>query len=202
MDLHKINLTSVYPSYYNATQTPNLLQLEPINYLQISGIGHPDHALFQNSLDALYSVANGIVEHSKKMNREFEVPTLEGVWSLPEGEDFNATPKELWQWTLKMRMPDFILPIEFQAVQEHLTETNELILQVRFVTDQAQSVVQALHIGSYEAEEPTIERIKQYIDNHQLQLCGNHQEVYLTDPKTTELSQLMTIIKYPVTTLN
>lgn len=59
--------------------------------------------------------------------------------------------------------------------------------------------VQILHIGSYDAEAPTIERLhKVYLPEHGLVENGHHHEIYLSDPRRVAPDKLKTIIRQPV----
>ena len=58
--------------------------------------------------------------------------------------------------------------------------------------------VTKLHVGPYEEEAPTIERLLGWIANRGLVKNGAHHEVYLDDPRTTAPERLRTIVRQPV----
>ena len=60
------------------------------------------------------------------------------------------------------------------------------------------SCAQVLHIGPYEEEGPTIERLLRWMAERRLVKNGAHHEVYIDDPRTTSPERLRTIIRQPV----
>jgi hypothetical protein len=60
---------------------------------------------------------------------------------------------------------------------------------------------QILHVGSYDDEGPTLERLHaEYLPAHGLLPRGRHHEIYLSDFRKTEPAKLRTILRQPVTT--
>jgi hypothetical protein len=57
---------------------------------------------------------------------------------------------------------------------------------------------QLLHVGPYDTEKPTIERLHAFIGEQGFQLRGKHHEIYLNDPRRTAPEKLKTIIRQPV----
>lgn len=68
--------------------------------------------------------------------------------------------------------------------------------------------VQIMHIGSYDEEPKTIEKIEEYIKNNNLKndvgavgeigMIRRHHEIYLSDPRRTIANNLKTVIRIPV----
>jgi hypothetical protein len=59
--------------------------------------------------------------------------------------------------------------------------------------------VQVLHIGSYDEEGPTLERLHhEFLPAHRLVPRGRHHEIYLSDPRRTDPARLRTILRQPV----
>ena len=57
---------------------------------------------------------------------------------------------------------------------------------------------QILHVGPYDAEVPTIERLHSAISTAGLHPRGRHHEIYLGDPRRSAPEKLRTIIRHPV----
>lgn len=65
-----------------------------------------------------------------------------------------------------------------------------------------------MHLGSYDEEPKTIDKIESYIENNKLQndigaitengIVRRHHEIYLSDPRRTKTENLRTIIRIPV----
>lgn len=59
--------------------------------------------------------------------------------------------------------------------------------------------MQILHVGSYDDEAPTLERLhEQFLPAHRLVPTGRHHEIYLSDPRRTEPARLRTILRQAV----
>ena len=62
--------------------------------------------------------------------------------------------------------------------------------------------VQCLHIGSYDDEPKTLKLINDFIVENGLQNdiseTRRHHEIYLSDPRKTELLKLKTVLRIPV----
>lgn len=62
-------------------------------------------------------------------------------------------------------------------------------------------VAEILHIGTYDSETPTIERLHRYIEEKGYEIAGPHEEVYLRGPGgpgSKDPKKYMTIIRYVV----
>ena len=71
--------------------------------------------------------------------------------------------------------------------------------RVRLLTFTEGMSVQILHIGSYDDEAATLERLHgEYFDTHGLTFNGDHHEIYLSDPRRTTPNKLKTILRQPV----
>jgi hypothetical protein len=57
------------------------------------------------------------------------------------------------------------------------------------------TIAQILHIGAYDQETPTIERLQRFIEESDYEISGDHEEEYLTSP---DAKVVKTIIRYPV----
>ena len=59
--------------------------------------------------------------------------------------------------------------------------------------------LQIMHIGSYEAEAPTLARLhNEYMPAHGFTFNGPHHEIYLGDPRKTAPERLKTVLRQPV----
>ena len=59
-------------------------------------------------------------------------------------------------------------------------------------------MVEALHIGPYEAEPETIARLHEVAVQAGLSPQGAHHEIYLGDPRRTDPRKLRTVLRQPV----
>lgn len=200
MTITKLNLTKSYPEYYSATLTPNLVELEPCNYLSIQGNSSPEDALFTTAIEEIYAMAYQIKFMFKAEEMDFVVPKMEAFWWV-EGElPFDEAPKEEWHWNILIRMPDFVGEGEVKIASEVLIEKAKLQAdhKVELTSLHEGKSVQVLHIGGYDEEQESISKIEKFMESEGLQINGRHHEIYLSDPRKVSKEKLRTIIRYAV----
>lgn len=196
----KLDLNRVHKDYYSAKNDPSLREYELIDYLTLSGVGAPESDLFQQSIEAIYGVAYTIKKFCKVEGQDFVVPKLEAFWWVEAGREFAQTPREEWYWKLLIRMPEFVNTAQVEeAIQQVIEKKNiSLANEVNHEQITEGKCVQALHIGSYEEEKSTIDKIFAYMNEQGYQMNGQHHEIYISDPRKTAIEKLKTVIRYAV----
>ncbi|ELR72980.1 hypothetical protein C900_00482 [Fulvivirga imtechensis AK7] len=194
------DLLQLKNEYYKASERPQLVEFPAYHYLSIKGVSAPEDQRFLNAVEAIYEVIYNLKFTSKASGRNFIIDEMEAQWWVESGLPFDQTPREEWHWNILIRVPEFITPDQVDlAVQEVIKLKNVVLAsEVEFATITAGKFVQALHVGSYEAETPTIEKIMQFIDENNLEVTGHHHEIYLTDPRKVPVEKLRTILRYAV----
>ncbi len=196
----KTDLKKVYPKYYRASKKPELLTLEPDHFLSLSGMSAPEDDLFLTGIKAMYAVAYRVKAYYKQLDQDFVVPKLECFWWVESTLPFDQTPRKEWFWELLIRMPGFVeKSIVDDCVSLAIKKTGISMLdEVYFKSIDEGECVQMMHIGSYEEEMPTIEKIQTFLDEKGLEICGRHHEIYISDPFKTPAERLKTILRYTV----
>ncbi len=198
----KLDLGKVHKAEYAAPRAPVLIETKPASYLAISGTGAPGDAAFQSCIEALYSMAFTI-----KMTRKFAgkgdyaVSKLEGqYWCEETDGDFSSVPKDRWHWKLLIRTPDFIAPRDLKDAVAVLDKRGKkgLAPEVKLETIDEGTCVQMLHIGPYEHEKETVDKMIAFADREGLMPHGRHHEIYLSDPRRISPEKLKTILRMPV----
>ena len=113
-----------------------------------------------------------------------------------------AAPRARWQgsgpkssWT-----GVFGLPVP-KSTDERALSSVQADADVKVDTWTYGEVAEVLHIGSYDAETPTIDRLQAFIDSAGYEIAGDHEEEYLKGPTVFgrgNPSQYRTIIRYCV----
>lgn len=203
--IEKLDLQKADSNYYKASAKPEIRDLDPYYYLTVEGRGHPESEPVWNAVGQLYAVAYGVKFTCKAEDMDFKVPKMEGFWWVDGGpeaqKNFPKTPKEEWNWKFLIRMPDFVEGDHFyRAIQKVKTKSPELLVndEVKFELINEGRCVQTLHLGSYDAEEPTIMKMIEFMQENGLEMNGHHHEIYLSDPRKTPTEKLKTIIRYAV----
>ncbi len=198
--MNKLDLRKSDKSYYHAGLKPKLVDVKPYHYLMIDGVSAPEDPLFGSSMEALYAVAFGIKFYCKSQDRDFVVPKIEAQWWVSGDLPFEQAPREQWHWNLVIPMPDFVTEQIFEQIKS-ATQTKkqlDLISKVQLEPLNEGKSAQILHLGSYDEEAATIERLFSFITSEGMQISGNHHEIYLSDPRRTPEEKLKTIIRYPI----
>ena len=196
----KLDLTKKYKSYYAAKTTPEIVEIEEAQFLTIEGKGAPGSEEFQAKIKALYSLAYGVKNLCKELDKDFVVPKLEGLWWVESDKPPLEVPREEWCWKLLIRMPDFVTPELVEKAREIVLKKKglELVKKVKFEKIKEGKCIQILHIGPYATEPESLEKMQKLMEKHNLIKNGPHHEIYLSDPRRIPEEKLKTILRQPV----
>ncbi|MEM8894312.1 MAG: GyrI-like domain-containing protein [Bacteroidota bacterium] len=200
----KINLQKIDTDYYKAGSKPVLRDLDTYNYLTIAGKGSPLEAKFNEAIQAMYAVAYGIKFLCKGQDNDFVVPKMECYWYIEGGlevqHEFPNTPMDQWVWKIQMRMPDVVEREHFdQALRKAVVDKGLKSLgQLKYELINEGKCVQIMHVGSWDMEGPSIEKIMKFVAAEGLQITGYHKEIYISDPMRVEEEKKKTILRYQV----
>ena len=172
-----------------------------LNFLMVDGHGDPNSVPeYSQALQWLYSVAYAIKFAAKPSGKTFVVPPLEGLWHAEDPSSFVARRKSEWSWTMMLMMPDFAGADLFDAaVAKARKKLGDPPPSLRLEPYREGASLQALHVGSYDAEGPLLARLHDEIMPAKgLTFAGHHHEIYLGDPRKTAPEKLRTILRQPV----
>ena len=198
MILEKLDLIKAYPDYYKATSKPQIVNIEPLNYIVVQGVSSPENPVLLSAIEELYALCYAIKFDCKSKNLDFVVPKMESFWWV-EGElPYDETPREEWHWKICIRMPDFVGKLEFDLACKFVEQKGKKADRVRFEEIHEGLSAQLLHLSSYEEEGPSLERLHGFIKQEGFEINGYHHEIYLIDPRKTALEKLKTILRYAI----
>ena len=181
---------------YVATETPRLVKTEPGRYLTITGDSEPGGEDFEHKARALLRVAHTVQEAKKHGGRDFNLGKLEALWWQRGRERDRQTDRPLWHWKLMVRVPDFVSEQDLGAAKSG--GRDDLIRDVWLETIDEGECVQVLHVGPYEGEQQTVERMAEFARLEGRTFEGFHHEIYLTSPDEVPPEQLRTILRHQV----
>ena len=178
-----------------------LIKVPKLRFVKIDGRGDPNTApAYAEAVEWLYAVSYGMKFAAKEEGQDYVVPPLQGLWWASSPKAFREGKKDKWRWTMMIMAPGFVASKHYKAglakAGKKLGEPPETL---RFEDYDEGLAVQILHIGPYDAEAPTIERLhKSFLPANGLKENGHHHEIYLSDPRRTEPEKLRTILRQPV----
>lgn len=189
--MEKLDLTKKYKSYYTAKPKPEVVDIGPAHFISITGKGDPSEKAFANNIEALYPTVFTLKFMFKEKGNDFVVSKLEGLWWYDE-EKFkensmtgSATevPRSEWEYRLRIRLPEFVDESAVQSAVKtaYLKKGNELIKKVAYFQLEEGKCVQMLHVGPFDTEAISIQKIMAFSKAHNLLKNGLHHEIYLSD---------------------
>ena len=199
-----------YKEFYLPPKKPQIIEIPPMNFLAVRGQGNPNEegGAYKESIGLLYGVAYTIKMSkmgSHKMAGYFDyvVPPLEGFWWQEGKEGIDYTRKEDFQWISLIRLPEFVTEEEFQlAVKEAEEKKKQDFSKVEFFTYDEGLCVQCMHIGPYDNEPETLEKMKDHAREQGYEPDFSqgrfHHEIYLSDVRRCKPENLKTVIRQTV----
>lgn len=200
----KIDLKQTLDSYQAKSGQFRVLDMPPMRYLMIDGHGDPNSSpVFAEALQALYPVAYKLKFASKlELERDYVVMPLEGLWWAEDMATFTtARDKSTWDWTMMTLVPEWITADMADAAVAKAGAKNPppRLDDVRLESLDEGRCVQTLHLGSFDDEAETLERMHHdFIPASDLKMTGKHHEIYLSDFRKVEPAKLRTILRQPV----
>ena len=199
----KIDDKREFRELYAPGRDPAIVEVPEMTFLMIDGTGDPNTSpAFQAAVEALYAASYGLKFAIKRgpTGLDHVVMPLEGLWSVPGQTGYPEGAADAWRWTLMLKQPDEVTAemaadaIHEAAVRKPLVAATKLRLE-RFHEG---SAAQIMHVGPFNAERPTIERLMAFIDEQGHVPTGRHHEIYLSDPARTAPEKLRTVIRHAI----
>ena len=159
---------------------PQILEMPAQKMAVVTGKGVPDK-VFSELMPALYGSVYTLKFDLKKKG----LPTFKVSGLRARYPDAHLVPKE--EWTHIIGLP---IPEDTTSLPQKVPGTEVKIENWEYGT-----VAQILHLGPYDQEEPTVERLHKFIEDSGYQIAGVHEEEYLTSP---DAKVPQTIIRYAV----
>jgi hypothetical protein len=190
--------------YGPLAKTVTLVDVPPLNFLMIDGMGDPNMAqAYQDAVETLYAAAYALKFMSKNdPGIDYVVMPLEGLWWAEPIEKFSLDRRDLWRWTAMIMQPDHITAemVEKAVAQARAKKNPPSLDKLRFDMYHEGLAAQILYTGPYAEEGPTIQRIHEWIEAQGYTYHGAkaHHEVYLSDPRRTAPEKLKTVIRQPM----
>ena len=159
---------------------PKIVAIPPQKMAVVTGKGAPDK-VFPRLMPALY----GSVYTLKFALKKKGLPTFKVSGLRARYPDVLLVPKEEWTHIIALPIPDDTVSLH-QKVAD---------VEVKLETWQYGTVAQIFHLGAYDQEELTIERLHKFIEDSGYEIAGDHEEEYLSRP---DAKAVKTIIRYVV----
>lgn len=199
-----------YKEFYLPSGQPQLVTVPEMNFLAVRGKGDPNlpDGVYKQAIGLLYGVAYTIKMSKMGTHKidgyfDYVVPPLEGLWWQDGVYGVDYTRKEDFQWISLIRLPEFVTREVFDwAVDEAADKKKMDFSAVEFMTWEEGHCVQCMHIGSYDNEPETLQKMQRFMQQHDLVSDFSpgryHHEIYLSDVRRCRPENLKTVIRHPV----
>ena len=211
--MEKLDLKKDLKAYYApSAKKVEFIEVPRFKFLMIDGAIEAGQApgtspLFQENNSALYGIAYTLKFMLKKRQDapvDYPVMALEGLWDVRDRK-FDITIKDNWDYTLMILVPDLITTDIFVQALDQLREkkgNQPAFANLRLEAFEEGPCVQAMHIGPYDTEPATLEKMQAFMQANGYQdlvgTGGKHHEIYLGDPRRAAPEKLKTILRHPV----
>ena len=199
-----------YKDFYLPKDRPSIVTVPPMQFVAVRGKGDPNESggSYQKALEVLYGIAYTIKmskmgDHRIEGYFDYVVPPLEGFWWQEGLQGVDYARKADFEWISCIRLPDFVDRADFdwaaeEAARKKKTDTSS----AEFLTLEEGLCVQCLHVGPYDTEPVTVEKMHAFAAEQGFELdfsdVRRHHEIYLGDPRKTAPEKLKTVIRHPV----
>ena len=199
-----------YKEFYLPSGQPQVITVPEMNFLAVRGKGNPNlpDGGYKQAIGLLYGVAYTI--KMSKLGRhqidgyfDYVVPPLEGLWWQEGVCGVDYTRKEDFQWISMIRLPEFVTREVFDwAVAEAADKKKMDFSTVEFMTWLEGRCVQCMHVGPYDNEPVTLQKMQLFMQQQGLVSDFSpgryHHEIYLSDVRRCRPENLKTVIRHPV----
>ncbi|QNM04381.1 GyrI-like domain-containing protein [Qiania dongpingensis] len=208
--MDKTDYKKIYMELYLPGRSPVLVNVPPIPFIMIDGQGNPNDAdgEYAQAVSLLYALSYAIKmnktgDHVPEGYFEYVIPPLEGLWSFRGTKEAFSGDKSEFMWTSMMRQPDFVTPSVFsQACSAVQSKKGLDTSKARLCTWEEGLCVQCMHLGPYDDEPATLQKIYDFLNSSGLlsdiSSKRRHHELYLSDPRRAAPERMKTVLRLPV----
>ena len=199
-----------YKEFYLPKNKPQIVNVPKANYIAIRGQGNPNEegGAYQRAISVLYAVAYTLKMSYKSDYRidgfyEYVVPPLEGFWWQNGIHGVDYSNKATFNWISVIRLPDFITKKDFDWAVKTASEKKKIdCSKAEFLTIEEGLCVQIMHIGSFDDEPASLEKMDKYLKENGYEKDFSetrlHHEIYLSDPRKSTPDKQKTAIRHPI----
>ena len=198
--MEKIDLKKEFKHLYKpSAQEVVEVEVPAFKYLMVDGIGDPETSSdYAQAIEALFAVSHATKAiYKKQFDKNYVVMPLEGLWWADDLSVFETGDKSQWQWTLMIMQPDFVGNdiIDTAMTEVQIKKSLPALAKMRLETLAEERCAQIMHVGPFDQQGPTIEKVRHFIDSRALR-TGKHHEIYLSDIKRADPKNWKTVVRH------
>ena len=199
-----------YKEFYLPKNQPSIVTVPPMNYIAVRGEGDPnaENGAYKQAIGLLYGIVFTIKmskmgDHRIEGYFDYVVPPLEGFWWQDGVMGIDYAHKEKFKWISVIRLPDFVTKEDFDWAAAEASRKKKLDFSAaEFFRCEEGLCVQCMHLGAYDNEPATVDRMHRFMEEqgYALDITDQrmHHEIYLSDARKVAPEKLKTVIRHPI----
>lgn len=206
-----IDFKKTQKEFYRPKTEPSIVDVPKMTFIMIDGKGDPNKpdGEYAAAVELLYGLSYTIKMGNKAV-LEYVVAPLEGLWTVDDaafkGGGVAIKDKSKLIWTVMIRQPEFVTLDLFESARVVYQKKKPVQKALPRLEQWTQGLcAQVMHVGSYDDEPATIERLDAFITKsgcrNDMSQTRRHHEIYLSDPRKTAPDKLRTVIRHPIVRL-
>ena len=199
-----------YKEFYLPKNQPSIVTVPPMNYIAVRGEGDPnaETGAYKQAIGLLYGIVFTIKmskmgDHRIEGYFDYVVPPLEGFWWQDGVMGIDYAHKEKFKWISVIRLPDFVTKEDFDWAAAEASRKKKMDFSAaEFFRCEEGMCVQCMHLGAYDDEPATVDRMHRFMEEqgYVLDITDQrmHHEIYLSDARKAAPEKLKTVIRHPI----
>ena len=183
--------------YYSKPYSPIIITVPEMNYLMISGEGHPENETFQQAAQTLFPIAyvSKFIIKDQNPKNDFVVMPMEVKWRINRTEQNTGR----YFWTMMIMQPKSITQEIIKEAKQTLLKRKKILPlanRIRLKTFNEGLCGQIFHIGPYQEQmEHTFNILKNHLTKLNYQWESDSHDIYFNDIRRTPEDKLKTLIR-------
>ena len=182
-DAAALGAQQVDPTDYDDLVEPRIVERADERVLEVRAVGDPDEIG-----DAAFGLLFQLY-FSSGAATGFAPPVARARWQ----EGLDEIPRGEWIGRYALPIPEAVNSLPEHAPPDGVTAS--------LATWEYGTVAEILHVGPYDAEQPTIERLKAFVEAEGYETVGGHEEEYVLGPTMAgpgNPDEYRTILRYRI----
>ena len=183
--------------YYSKPYTPIVVTVPEMNYLMISGDGHPEDETFPLAAQTLFPIAyvSKFIVKDRNSKNDFVVMPMEVKWRINRTKQSSV----YYFWTMMIMQPKCITQEVVDEAAQRLLERKKVLPlhdRVRLQSFNEGLCGQIFHVGPYgEPMERTFGILRDHLTKLNYEWEPDSHDVYFNDIRRTPEDKLKTLIR-------
>ena len=182
--------------YLKKANTPAVVDVPKLNYLMVSGAGHPDDESFSLAAQTLFPVSyvTKFIIKAARPDEDFTVMPMEVKWKL----DRKQHGSKRYYWTMMIMQPECVTNDFVEEAIATVKRKKKYLpyeTRLRFQAYNEKLSGQILHIGPYKAMDQTFELLKKELTHQGYKWEPDSHDIYYNDIRKTPVEKLKSLIR-------